>query len=175
LLRINGVSFLELIVGAMLDSGFAPIVVVLGAQAQAVKETFENLDVDFIINKNWHMGQFSSLKTGLVTLQPNIPGAMISLIDHPTVKKETYKLHHHVLMENLDKIILPIYQGRRGHPIVIPKKIIDEILGASDEMNLKDIIKIHSELVFEQLVDDPGILQDIDTQNDLRIIGKSWA
>jgi molybdenum cofactor cytidylyltransferase len=162
-----------LIAKPILDSGFAPIVVVLGAQAQIVKESFSSLEVNFAVNTNWRSGQFSSLKTGLATLQPNILGAMISLIDHPTVKKETYKLHNHVFMENLDKIILPIYQGRRGHPIIIPRKIIDEILDASDEMNLKEIIRKHGDLVFEQLVEDPGILQDIDTQSDLRKIGKS--
>lgn len=161
-----------MIAGAMVDSGIAPIVVVIGAEAKTVKETFSSLDVNFAFNTNWQTGQFSSLKIGLATLQPNIPGAMISLIDHPIVKKETYKLLYDVFNEDLDKVILPIYKGRRGHPIIIPRKIIDEIINAMDEMNLKEIIRKHSDLVLEQLVEDPGILQDIDTQSDLKKIGK---
>ena len=170
--QINGKSFLEAVIVPMLNIALDPLIVVIGTNAP-LKTILINLNVNFEINDNWQSGQFSSLKAGMTALPKNIPGVMISLVDHPKVKSETYKLLCHIFMENSKKIILPIYNGRRGHPIIIPRVLIDEILKAPDDSNLKEIIWQHTGLVLEQLVDDPGILQDIDTEEDLKKIGKS--
>jgi CTP:molybdopterin cytidylyltransferase MocA len=99
--------------------------------------------------------------------ETQIAGAMVALVDHPFVKKETYQVLVGASERFPRKIIIPTYRGRRGHPVVVPREVITEIIGAPDGMTLRDIIREHDDLVLEQAVDDTGILKDIDSEADL--------
>ena len=94
-------------------------------------------------------------------------GAMVALVDHPFVKKETYQVLARTSQRFPRKIIIPTCRGRRGHPVIVPREVITEIIGAPDGMTLRDIIREHDDLVLEQAVDDTGILKDIDSEADL--------
>jgi CTP:molybdopterin cytidylyltransferase MocA len=170
LIEIDGISFLEMITIPMRNSGCDPLIVVGGANSAKVRTLANKLDIQFALNENWPIGQFSSLKTGLSSLNEKRSRVMITLVDHPFVNQSTY-LH---LIEdssvNPDHILLPIFNKRRGHPVVLPKLIIGEVLRAADNLNLREIISLHKELIREINVDDPGILRDIDVEED--ILGK---
>jgi CTP:molybdopterin cytidylyltransferase MocA len=175
LFKIGDVTFLETIVTSLRASGCAPVIVVVGAEADAVRESAGKMQVEFVINESWQQGQFSSLKTGLKKVDPGYLGAMVTLVDHPLVKKETYMLLAETFWDFPDMIILPMHGIQHGHPVVIPHKIMNEIEKAPVDTNLKELMSRHSDLIYEQLVDDPGILQDIDTEADLRRIQQEWA
>jgi len=121
-----------------------------------------------VLNENWQSGQFSSLKTGLSNLGGKYSRAMITLVDHPYVDQNTYYQLIEDSHDNSDHIIIPIYKKRRGHPIIIPKSIIDEVISAPDDSILRDIISGHKEMIREITVDDPGILRDIDTIEEIK-------
>jgi CTP:molybdopterin cytidylyltransferase MocA len=94
-------------------------------------------------------------------------GAIVALVDHPFVKKETYQVLVRASQRFPERIIVPTHHHRRGHPVVVPPEIMTEIISAPDTMTLRDIIRKHDNLVLEQTVDDAGILKDIDTEADL--------
>jgi CTP:molybdopterin cytidylyltransferase MocA len=102
-----------------------------------------------------------------------IAGALVALVDHPFVKKETYQVLVGASQRFPRRIVIPTHQGRRGHPVVVPREVITEIIGAPDGMTLRDIMKKHNNLVLEQGVDDTGILKDIDTETDLKSVRQS--
>lgn len=170
LAKIGDLSFLDIISNALGKCKCQPIVAVVGSEADKVQSLQYRENIRFVLNDNWQRGQFSSLRKGLAALKRDTLGVMLTLVDHPLVKQDVYDLLCEVFSENTGKIILPIYMGKRGHPIVIPRSLIGEILKARDNDNLKDIIRGHSEMIIEQLVDDPGILRDIDTERDIKAI-----
>jgi CTP:molybdopterin cytidylyltransferase MocA len=168
LIEIDGISFLERVIVSLEESNCVPIVVVGGSKANDVEKLSSKLNVDFIWNNNWRSGQFSSLKAGLSSLNPRPFGALITLVDHPFVTAGTYELLCKTFLTKPDTIVIPVYGKRKGHPIVIPAAITDEVLNAPDESNLRKIISSHQSLITKLPVDDPGILKDVDTINDLK-------
>lgn len=168
LLKFDGVSFLEIVLSCLRDAGCNPILVVGGSNAETVKRHTQNLGAEFELNINWRKGQFSSLKAGLSRLDLRVKGAMVVLVDHPFVTLNTYRKLLSAFGDFPNKIVMPLYNGRRGHPVIIPREIIKEVLQSPDSLNLRNIIHGHEEMIIKQEVDDSGVLRDIDTIIDLK-------
>ena len=171
LIEIDGTSFLEHVAGRMRQAACDPLIAVGGSNSAEVKELARRLEISFMDNENWQTGQFSSLKAGLSSLEKKAAGAMIALVDHPLVALDTYRLLNKTFQDNPGTILIPSYNGRRGHPIIIPDIIINEVLSASPESNLREIIHSHPDLIHEIPVEDPGILRDIDSKADIEGVG----
>ncbi len=72
-------------------------------------------------------------------------------------------------LETPDKIIVPLYKGKRGHPSLFPKPVIDEVFNG---LNLRDIINRDSSRIRILSVDDEGVILDMDTREDYEKILK---
>ena len=112
-------------------------------------------------------GMLSSFRCGLRKLKSKETNVMLCLIDHPVVERETYKK----LCDNAqkNKIVVPIYKGRRGHPVIFGADFICELLEKECPEGAKTIVKSHPESVLEIEVDDKGILVDIDTPEEYEV------
>jgi molybdenum cofactor cytidylyltransferase len=69
--------------------------------------------------------------------------------------------------------VVPVYAGRRGHPIALPGALRHTLLAADPASNLKAALAGLGAVPLEVAVDDPGILQDVDVKADLRP-GRLW-
>jgi molybdenum cofactor cytidylyltransferase len=167
LLEIGGVTFIEKVAIPLREAGCEPVLVVGGADADAVQEESERLGLSFVVNENWRRGQFSSLKTGLSHLATGAAGAFVALVDHPFVADETYRALLIKFSASPGSIVVPSHGGRRGHPVLIPEQVIEEILLSPDDSTLRDIMRKHRNLIIQQEVTDSGILKDIDTLAEL--------
>jgi len=166
----NDKSFLEIIAANLANCGCDPVIAVLGAESDKVRVHARILGIDLVENERWQLGQFSSLKTGLMRVPIGYDGVMMTLVDCPMVIGKTYARLYQAFEKERDKIIVPVYQGRRGHPVVLPAKMIDEIKTLTDNNNLRDQIRHHDDITRTLVVDDPGILHDIDTKEDLKAL-----
>ena len=61
-------------------------------------------------------------------------------------------------------IRVPSFNNRLGHPMFLSKRMIKEILEEDSNSTLKEVRNRHQ--ITYVLVDDPNILQDIDTLSD---------
>jgi molybdenum cofactor cytidylyltransferase len=66
------------------------------------------------------------------------------------------------------KIVYPVYQGRRGHPPLIPTSLIPGILTWEKEGGLKSFLKMYEKIAVDLPVNDEFILKDIDTPDDYK-------
>lgn len=64
------------------------------------------------------------------------------------------------------EVVVPFHQGRRGHPVGFAAALRDELLALSGAEGAAAIVRAHAPLRLE--LDDPGIVIDIDTLDDLR-------
>ena len=72
--------------------------------------------------------------------------------------------------KNPEAVIIPSHNGRRGHPTLFPRKIIQEIFERS---SLRDIIAAHAGMIVYENTEDDGVLLDMDTPEDYeRILDK---
>jgi CTP:molybdopterin cytidylyltransferase MocA len=65
LLRFNDTTFLEHIISVLKLSDVDKITVVLGAEAETIKESVDLPGISIVINKDYLRGQLSSLTAGI--------------------------------------------------------------------------------------------------------------
>jgi molybdenum cofactor cytidylyltransferase len=162
ILDVHGKTVIEKCILSMYDL-CSRIVVIGGYRIEDIKEIIsEYPKVELIYNDDYLEGMFSSIKKGLI----NIEGTRFFLIpgDYAAINKKTYEK-----ILTIDKdIVIPLYNKRRGHPLLMKSHLIKEILKDDSCKTLRDFI--NKNVVSFVDVDDGGILMDIDTMEDYETI-----
>jgi molybdenum cofactor cytidylyltransferase len=65
-------------------------------------------------------------------------------------------------------IVVPVFDRRRGHPVLISALYRTEIQSLDPGVGLRQLLDRHSVDILEVPVDDPAILRDLDTPEDYR-------
>lgn len=175
-LKINNRFFFQCILCGFISAKLSPIVIVTNPMHTHLWKEYDDelRNIKLSANHNWHEGQFSSLKIGIKSIIDetkrkfgSMPEAIImSLIDHPNVPTEVYNALIEANMQSTDHIIIPVFQNRQGHPILIPQKFFDAILSYHGDCGLKGFMKSSNPEIFRLDVNYPQILDDIDTKDE---------
>jgi len=153
----------------LVAAGIKDIVVVLSQRESEILNSMKDLPVQIVFNENPESEMAESVRIGLRTLTDFSTGVLVHLSDHPLVSAKTLKSIVQCHLEIPDKIIIPQYKGKRGHPSLFPKPVIDEIFVG---LTLRDIIKRDSSRIKFLDVDDEGVILDMDTKEDYEKIPK---
>ncbi len=167
LVRFSKQTFLETILQNFNNAGIKDVLIVLGHSADQIAKKLELPPDNFTINKNYHFGQFSSVQAGMKNLKSNCTGVFLALVDQPQIGSNVLGKIRKNFEENPDKIIIPTYNGKRGHPPVLPKWLFHEILIANPTQKTSEIIRSHPDKVYELKIGDESILWNINTKQDL--------
>ena len=163
---VEGVPLLDRTIGALLDAGIGDVLVILPPQAPWTGEihTLTDPRVRTTRNPDPSRGMFSSIQIGFQDFESGpvavLPG------DMPFVRAETVKTIVATAVRT-GGIVSPRFQGRRGHPIVIPGDLRETILSAPADAMLNDVLRSHSARFVNIDVDDKGVLRDVDVKEDL--------
>lgn len=114
--------------------------------------------------KGAEQGMGASLAWGISRL-PAWDGCLVCLADMPFVQPRTYRLLATELTPG--NIVIPAHMGRRGNPAGFGRRFFAELAELKDERGGREIIRRHEADVLEIPVEDPAILMDIDTPDDL--------
>ena len=116
------------------------------------------------MNPDPSRGMFSSLQAGMAEAQGD---ALVVLpADMPFVESGTVAILLDVFGSK-PAIVSPRYQGKRGHPVVLPPSLRDEIRSADPSITLHDVLKRHPDLRVDVDVTDHGVIRDVDRPADL--------
>jgi molybdenum cofactor cytidylyltransferase len=126
------------------------------------------MSINVLVNRNYKSQQISSLKIAVKNLPENCEAIMFTPVDYPLAKLSTYKKLITVWKKNKDKICLPSYNFRKGHPAIFPKKIFKEILTKKLSGGARALIKKYPKKVKYVVVKDSGIVNDFDTIKDFQ-------
>ncbi len=164
LLKIpGGASFLTTITANLSASGCHPLILVLGKDASAIRPLVPAEVDTVLINPHPEDGQLSSFQLGIRHLPPDVPGCLMTLIDHPLISHRTLQTLREHIEKNTDRIVVPSKNYKKGHPTYFPARFFEEILTAPLEKGARQILKNHPEAIDYVLVDDDGIFVDFDT------------
>ncbi|NQS89437.1 nucleotidyltransferase family protein [Patescibacteria group bacterium] len=141
------------------------IILVLGYQANLIKREVAllNLKVRIVVNQEYEKGQLSSLRAAIRKVSPNCKGILLALVDHPLVKKETYQLLRAKAFQEKDKIIIPTYKGKNGHPVIFSSLFFPELMKAPLDQGARYVVRNHTEKIIFLPVEDEGVIFNIDT------------
>ncbi|MCA1766213.1 MAG: nucleotidyltransferase family protein [Desulfobulbaceae bacterium] len=163
LLPIQGEPSLVFCLRRILKASFAQVVVVVGHHRKLILPVLRDLPVTTAVNSEPDSQMADSVRIGLGALGSDISGVMIGLADHPLVLSSTYELLRKQHEQQTDRIFLPTYLQRGGHPPLFPAVL----LGAGKKARpLKEIIAANRDKVEHLPLADPGIFNDMDYPAD---------
>ena len=169
LLPFGDKTVLQTAVDTLVDAKLAGVSVVLGHDAEAVRDSLRDRPVRFCVNEAYREGMFSSVLCGLRGLPADADAALIALGDQPQIALNAVRAVARAYREGDKGIVIPVSGGKRGHPVLIDlPRYRREILSLSGDRGLKPVVRGHPEDTLEVPVDDEGILRDLDTPEDYR-------
>lgn len=161
LLAYRGATFLQTITGRLARAGIAPVVAVLNAAVMGRMAAGEaGAGVTCVVNERPEDGMLSSIRRGLEGIPPGAD-AMLCLVDHPAVQPETYDRLREMAQHGT--ILVPVYNGRRGHPVVFGAEFIGELRTGECPRGARSVLQNHPGAVVEMPVEDEGVILDVDT------------
>lgn len=167
-LLIGDKPVLRHVVDALIPS-CSQIIVVGGYQIERIEEILRiyNNRVHLVLNEEFDKGMFSSVKRGV----KEITGEQFFLTpgDYPLITTKVCE----ALLHYSNEIVIPSYQQRGGHPILLPSICKEEILQEEDTSNLK--LYLMKKVKRYITVEDPSILLDLDTKEDYELIQNVYS
>jgi len=171
LLKLGSHTLIEKVILLFRQCGIEDIIVVTGHNNEMIEPLIIQAGAKAIFNPNFRTGMLSSIQTGVRALSPRSAGFFLMPADIPLIRPTTIR----DLMSSFDdisddfntsgKIIIPQFDGEKGHPPLIPARLISEILSLGADSNLGDLISRHKQKKIVQ-VHDRAILMDADNQSD---------
>lgn len=155
-----GVPMLEQVICIASASHLDGLLVVTGKEKEFVETLAARFEVNTIHNSNYTDGMTSSLQKGVSTLPADADGFMVLLGDMPYLKPSTIDF----LLQKFekDKIIIPTYGGKGGHPPVYGIRFKKDILSITGNIGAKEVLQNNQDCIRRVDVDDAGILKDVD-------------
>jgi len=151
---------------AVCASSVTQVVVVIGADAVQVREALAGLPVCVQYNPHWAEGIGTSLRAGIRALSPDVQAALVILADHPGLSARLIDRLVEGYLHAGAAIVAPVYRGRRGHPVLFAHTLFPELLRLQGDEGARSLLgRPGADLVCIE-VDDPAVIQDIDTPDD---------
>jgi molybdenum cofactor cytidylyltransferase len=168
LLPFGGKTVIGHIVDQLLVSSIDEIHVVVGHNADQIFAELSGRAISIVNNPDYKSGMLSSVRCGLKSLPEKCRFVMVVLGDQPSISTELIDQMLKSFAATEKDILVPLYQGKRGHPILFSVKYRDEIMMHYDDMGLRGLMHEHSEEVFELEVPTASVLCDMDYPEDYR-------
>jgi molybdenum cofactor cytidylyltransferase len=149
-----------------LDAGLQCVIVVTGQDADRVCAAVAGLPVQVVFNSEFATGLSSSMRQGIAALPAGIDAALFLLADQPGVTPEVLQALVKAHRKTLAPIVLPTYQGRRGNPVLFDVSVFHELTQIEGDVGGRVLLEKHAGSLVRVPVEEPGILEDIDTSED---------
>jgi len=164
----NGIPIIAHMVELFRDARVDPIVVVTGANREAIESCLRDYPVVLAHNPDHAAsGMIGSVRIGLRAIQETTcEAALISPGDLPSMLSETLRSLIAAFRESGTGIVAPSYEGRRGHPVLLSRPQWLAILEMPEKRTLREFLRERPDDVQHVVVEDPGILLDLDLPED---------
>ncbi len=170
LLEWKGKVILEHVLQNLQSSLVDEVILVLGHKADQILEKVLARKIKIVVNSDFKTGMSSSIRSGLMALDKKSKGFFIVLGDQPKISKEI--LNHLICgfkkMYPRKKIVLPVYQGSRGHPVLFSTEYRQEALQLKGDVGARQILADHPEDILEIEMETDVVVDDLDTPEDYR-------
>lgn len=171
LLPFGKQTVIESCIDYLRRGGVETVVVVLGHHAQELQDRLSYLPVAFALNPDLESEMNASISAGVREIPTTARATLVALADHPAVPPEVVS----TLIEewqNGASLIVPTWQNRGGHPVLIDLRYRNELEQLDPNRGLRALFQAHPNEVKRIPVDSPFVARDMDTWDDYRALYK---
>ncbi|PAV29754.1 hypothetical protein CIL05_10330 [Virgibacillus profundi] len=166
LLPWQGIPLIQFQIEQMQKAGINEIIIVLGYQAEQLREITANYDVITVTNKNYEQGKSSSIRKGAAYIKEDTEGVFVSAVDQPVSSHTLRKLSNHLKKVHA-KAVIPVYQNKHGHPILFHGSLKTNLLAVNEKTKgLRNVIREHSNQIAYLPVNDSDVLLNFNNPDD---------
>jgi molybdenum cofactor cytidylyltransferase len=167
LLPYQGRPFLEHLLEVTVHTQIHVRRVVLGMHAEPIAKSVDLTADEIVINDEWEKGQLSSIQAAIRSLPAGTDGLLLCLIDHPLISGDLVNELIEQFYVTRAKIVSPVYEGRRGHPVIFPASLYDELLNAPMEKGARAVVWAHTTEVLEVPTNEEGCVLNLNDPETL--------
>lgn len=149
------------------------VVVVLGHRAEEIVARISGLPVRFAYNPDPEGDMVSSIRCGLAYIPPD-QALLVALGDQPLVTTGIVDRLIDEYERQPEGMVLPVHDGKKGHPMILSPAYREEILFESMPGGLKTLRDLHAESVRLVPVDTDAVLIDLDYRRDYEEAQRRW-
>jgi len=149
LVSYQGTSFLEHLLSVTRHPAIGARRVVLGPDANAISQQVALQPEEVVINTEWERGQLSSIHAALRSLPADTEGMLLCPVDHPLVSAGLVNTLIATFLDTRAPVVLPVFEGKRGHPVIFSAAVYGELLRAPLEMGARAVVWAHKNEVQE--------------------------
>ena len=149
-------------------SGVDEIILVLGHDAEKIRQCLPELPVKIVINPDYKTGMASSLRQGLLAMDPASEAFLVLLADQPGVDPDLIDRVIRGFRESTPKrgIVRPVCRGVPGHPVLIGVRYRQELLKLQGDLGARQILRDHPTDVLEISIEEEHSRIDLDTPEE---------
>lgn len=167
-LKWENSTFVETIVSRLKEAGVAGVFVVTRSETQAKTRALLQTTGAMVLPNDDPVdeGPISSIKVALRSVGDECWGIVVCPVDHPGVDRATYATLLQEAHDNPGQIIVPVCQGKVGHPVIFPAEVFNDLKAVRRGKGADAVIQEQAHRVVRVKVSDLDVLRDIDTRED---------
>ncbi len=164
-LELEGETLLRRAVGRAAAAGLAPVLVVLGHQAERALQEVAGMTCQPIVNPDFARGINVSLRAGIAAVPAHARAAVLVLGDMPLVTARMLATLVDRFRESGAPLVVSEYAGVQAPPTLFDRSLLDEFLLMEEAACAKRLVKRHWSQAL--VVPWPGeMLTDLDLPDD---------
>lgn len=152
------------------QGGVEEIVVVVGHRADEMRERLGYLPVRFALNTEPESEMGVSIARGIEQISSAAKAVFIALVDQPAIPPATIAFLNAAGKREGKRLVVPEYEGRGGHPVLIDLKFRDELMNLDPQKGLRAFFEAHRQEVLRVPVTAPYVARDMDRWDDYRAL-----
>lgn len=166
LATVDGEPLVRRAVAPLLAADLHEIVVVLGHEADAVRDALADLPVEFVVNEDYADGQATSVRTGVRAVDEAAAAALFALGDMPDVRPETVAALVAAFAAGAGDPLAAAFEGQRGNPVLFGRQYFDRLAAVDGDVGGREILRTAERTALVE-TGDPGVRRDVDRRDDL--------
>lgn len=169
LLPYRGKTFIEHLLEITRHPRIAAGRIVLGAHRDEIRAKLPREAASIVVNPDWRQGQLSSILAAIQTIPADeTAGLILCPVDHPLFSPKLIAQLIDAFYSTGQLIVLPVYHGRRGHPVIFAASLYPELLAASPAIGAREVVWAHAAQLHEVPTEEEGVVLNINDPETLR-------
>ena len=168
MLDVGGQTFIERVIHTHRSGGCSRVLVALPTLDGPIAAKAVEAGAQVVKNPSPQDGPIGSLRASLRVLDETVEGISFCPVDHPLIHQDTVQELINVFRQTQAPLVVPTFNGKRGHPVLFRKMLFEELLNDALPEGARTVVHRHLDDTVSVPLDDEGTIIDIDDMTAYR-------